>query len=76
MIVFDLQICTVKIHSTDIVMYKYSQLSCHFRGERIKPYSQAKAKGVYQARVHSDQMVLVIVRWEAKDAQIRVGKQL
>jgi hypothetical protein len=27
-------------------------------------FSQAKAKGNYQARVHSDQMVLVIVRWE------------
>jgi hypothetical protein len=26
---------------------------------------QAKAKGDYQARVHSDKMVLVVVRWEA-----------
>ncbi len=27
--------------------------------------SQAKAKGNYQARIHSDQMVLVVVRQEA-----------
>jgi hypothetical protein len=28
-------------------------------------FSQAKAKGIYQAWVYSDQMVLLIVRWEA-----------
>jgi hypothetical protein len=28
-------------------------------------FSQAKAKGNYQARVHSDQMILMIVRQEA-----------
>jgi hypothetical protein len=27
--------------------------------------SQAKTKGNYQARVHSDQIVLVMARWEA-----------
>jgi hypothetical protein len=75
----------IRLKSTKIWWYSWwpgGRLDRLPGGRSRTVFSQAKAKGNYQAWVHLDQMDLVTVRQEAgqclvaQDTEMRVGKQL
>jgi hypothetical protein len=51
------------------MMIRWGRLVLVIRGQE----SKNKIKEDYQAQVHSDQMVLVIARWEAGSCKVRLN---